>query len=93
MKKRSIVEGVVRLRDGNVAVEFVKLGDVVFIRSVYNINRQCTDSVTVCCVVVCCGKNFDCDYLASAKNKNHRLSVNNPHEVTFLYCTFLKTQS
>ncbi len=40
-----------------------------------------------------CEKIIDSNYLIYAVNKNHRLSVYNPNEVTFLYYAFLKAQS
>ena len=40
-----------------------------------------------------CEKIIDSNYLIYAGNKNHRLSVYNPNEVTFLYYAFLKAQS
>ena len=40
-----------------------------------------------------CEKIIDSNYLIYAGNKNHRLSVYNPNEITFLYYAFLKAQS
>ena len=40
-----------------------------------------------------CEKIININYLIHAGNKNHRLSVYNPNEVTFLYYAFLKSQS
>ena len=40
-----------------------------------------------------CEKIIDSNYLIHAGNKNHRWSVYNPNEITFLYYAFLKAQS